>query len=105
MRAKNTSIYSIASKPCVFPFFLWIIPIEPKIERNQSIILRKYTRAKAILPIFPQKTRLPEPKTQWENMETPVPVALNVAPLNAPHKELEWLPLADKDLQINELIG
>ena len=33
------------------------------------------------------------------------PVALNVAPLNAPHKELEWLPLADRDFQINDLIG
>jgi len=28
-------------------------------------------------------------------METPV--ALSVAPLNAPHKDLDYLPLADKD--------
>ena len=32
-------------------------------------------------------------------------MALNVAPLNAPHKELEWIPLADRDFQINDLIG
>jgi len=33
------------------------------------------------------------------------PVALNVAPLNAPHKELEWLPLVDRDFQIQDLMG
>lgn len=38
-------------------------------------------------------------------MEAPAPVVLNIAPLNAPHKELEWIPLADKDFQINDLIG
>lgn len=38
-------------------------------------------------------------------MEAPTPVALNVAPLNAPHEELEWLPLADKDFQINDIMG
>jgi len=32
-------------------------------------------------------------------------VALNVAPLNAPHKELEWLPLAVKDFQMKDLTG
>lgn len=32
-------------------------------------------------------------------------MALNVAPLNAPHKELEWLPLAGRDLQIQDLMG
>ena len=32
------------------------------------------------------------------------PVALNVAPLNAPHKELEWLSLADKDYQMAEVM-
>ena len=31
------------------------------------------------------------------------PVALNVAPLNALHKDLEWLPLADRDFQIKDL--
>lgn len=35
-------------------------------------------------------------------METPV--ALNIAPLNAPHRELEWLPLADRDYQMAEVI-
>lgn len=35
-------------------------------------------------------------------METPV--ALNITPLNAPHKSLEWLPLADRDYQMVELI-
>ena len=38
-------------------------------------------------------------------MEAPAPVALNVAPLNAPRKELEWLPLANKDFQINDIMG
>lgn len=33
------------------------------------------------------------------------PVALNVAPLNAPHKDLDWLPLDDRDFQIKELFG
>jgi len=31
------------------------------------------------------------------------PVALNISPLNAPHKDLEWLPLADRDFQIQDL--
>ena len=35
-------------------------------------------------------------------METPV--ALNVAPLNSPHKYLDYLPLADRDFQIKDLI-
>ena len=33
------------------------------------------------------------------------PVSLNVTPLNAPHKELEHLPLADIDYQIQDLVG
>lgn len=33
------------------------------------------------------------------------PVALNIAPLNATHKDLEWLPLADRDFKIQDLIG
>jgi len=36
-------------------------------------------------------------------MDPPVaPVALNIAPLNAPQRELEWKPLADMDYQISE---
>jgi len=31
------------------------------------------------------------------------PVALNMAPLNAPHRDLDWLPLVDRDFQIKEL--
>jgi len=31
-------------------------------------------------------------------------VALNVAPLNDPHKSLEWLALADRDYQMVEVI-
>ena len=34
-------------------------------------------------------------------METPV--SLNVAPINAPHRDLDYLPLADKDFQIKDL--
>ena len=30
-------------------------------------------------------------------------MALNVTPLNAPHRDLDYLPLADKDFQIKEL--
>lgn len=33
------------------------------------------------------------------------PVALNITPLNAPHKELEWIPLADRDYQIDDMEG
>ena len=33
------------------------------------------------------------------------PVALNIAPLNAPHRQLEWLPLADRDYQIDDMEG
>ena len=33
-----------------------------------------------------------------------VPVALNIAPLNAPHKDLDYLPLVDRDFQIKDLI-
>ena len=29
--------------------------------------------------------------------------ALNITPLNAPHRELEYLPLVDKDFQIKDL--
>ena len=32
-------------------------------------------------------------------------MALNLAPLNARHKELEWFPLADRDFQIQDLMG
>ena len=35
-------------------------------------------------------------------METPP--SLNVTPLNAPHKDLDYLPLADRDFQIKYLI-
>ena len=31
------------------------------------------------------------------------PTALKVTPLNAPHRELEYLPLVDKDFQIKDL--
>jgi len=31
------------------------------------------------------------------------PVALNIAPLNAPHRELEWQPLADRDYQMDDI--
>ena len=31
------------------------------------------------------------------------PVALNVTPLNTPHRELEYFPLVDKDFQIKDL--
>ena len=38
-------------------------------------------------------------------MDPPVaPVALNIAPLNVPQRELEWQPLADLDYQISEEI-
>ena len=33
-----------------------------------------------------------------------VPVALNVAPLNAPHRDLDYLPLTDRDFQIKDLV-
>ena len=32
-----------------------------------------------------------------------VPAALNITPLNAPHRELEYLPLIDEDFQIKDL--
>ena len=36
-------------------------------------------------------------------MDPPVaPIALNVAPLNAPQRQLEWQSLADMDYQISE---
>ena len=34
-----------------------------------------------------------------------VPVALNVVPINAPHKELDYLPLADMDFQIKDFVS
>lgn len=36
-------------------------------------------------------------------METPI--ALNVAPMKTPHKDLDYLPLADKYFQIKDLSG
>ena len=33
------------------------------------------------------------------------PIALNIAPLNAPYKELETLPLANRDHVIQDLVG
>ena len=41
--------------------------------------------------------------TKHSKMATPV--ALNITPLNAPHKELEALPLADRDYLIQDLVG
>ena len=32
------------------------------------------------------------------------PAALNIAPLNAPHRELDYLPLIDEDFQIKDLV-
>ena len=32
-----------------------------------------------------------------------VPFALNVTPLSAPHKDLDYLPLADMDFQVKDL--
>ena len=40
-----------------------------------------------------------------ENLRMETPTALNVTPLNAPHKELESLPLADRDYLIQDLVG
>jgi len=31
-------------------------------------------------------------------------VALDVAPINAPHRDLDYLPLTNKDFQIKDLI-
>ena len=36
--------------------------------------------------------------------EMEIPVALNVAPLNAPHRYLDYLPLVDRDFQIKNLV-
>ena len=33
-----------------------------------------------------------------------IPVALNVAPLNAPHRDLDYLPLAYRDFQVKDLV-
>ena len=33
------------------------------------------------------------------------PIALNIAPLNAPHMNLEWIPLADRDFHIEDMRG
>ena len=30
---------------------------------------------------------------------------LNISPLNAPHRELEWIPLADREFQIKDMMG
>lgn len=32
-------------------------------------------------------------------------LALKIAPLNVPHKDLEWIPLADKHFQIKDMMG
>jgi len=53
-------------------------------------------------PLFPQKPEF-QFETQEPNMEAPA--ALNVAPMNAPHKDFDYLPLADKDFQIKYLYG
>jgi len=33
------------------------------------------------------------------------PAALNITPINPPNKELEAMPLADKDYLIQDLVG
>jgi hypothetical protein len=38
-------------------------------------------------------------------MAAPAPSALSVAPLNPPNKDLESLPLADKDYLIEDFVG
>ena len=38
-------------------------------------------------------------------MAAPAPSALSVSPLNPPNKDLESLPLADKDYLIEDFVG
>lgn len=33
------------------------------------------------------------------------PTALNITPINAPNKELEAMPLADRDFLVQDLVG
>lgn len=95
--AKNTGIYSIASKPYVFPVFSLNYTCRTKNRTNSVYNPEKIHPNHRCFAHFRKKTRLPQVKTHWVNMETPTLVALNVAPLNAPHIELEWLPLANRD--------
>jgi len=43
--------------------------------------------------------------TNTEKFKMATPAALNITLLNAPHKELEALPLADRDYLIQDLVG
>ena len=54
------------------------------------------------MPLFHKNPEIPFLNPQEPEME--VPVALNVAPLNAPHRYLDYLPLADRDFQIKDLV-
>jgi len=53
------------------------------------------------VPLFHKNPEIPFLNPQEPEME--VPVALNVVPINAPHKDLDYLPLADMDFQIKDL--
>lgn len=52
--------------------------------------------------LFHKNPDFPFPNPQELEME--VPVALNVMPLNAPHKDLDYFPLPDMDFQIKDLL-
>ena len=54
------------------------------------------------MPIFFIKTHNSFLNPQEPEME--IPVALNVAPLNAPHRYLDYLPLVDKDFLFKDRV-
>lgn len=75
-----------------------------KFQKHNSIshFLRK-NKTSFLLFVAP-KLQL-QLKKSFNKLKMEAPVALNIAPLNAPHKELEWLPLANRDFQINDMEG
>ena len=55
-----------------------------------------------IVPVFHKKT--PNSFLNPQEPEMEILVALNVAPLNAPHRDLDYLPLVDRYFQIKDLV-
>lgn len=72
---------------------------------NYSVIqlqnLKLKTPRTFVTPFSLKKAPFSFLNPQETEMETPV--ALNVAQVNAPHRDLDYLPLADRDFQMKDL--
>ena len=98
----KTGIYQIPDKkPCKYLFSTINLLKDPKLTIIMLLLSSFNSSKPSILPIFAKKTSVSFLNPQEPEMETPV--ALNVAPINAPHRDLDYFPHVDKDFQIKDL--